>query len=418
MTGITDQLKQILDQLKLLPVELDESGKPEAVKTKIEGKVNVDTVDQVTKNNLVMAVTKVDELVKITDKVNVDTIDVLTNIENKINVETVDTVTKVDSVAKVDELSKLATSEEEPLWTQVKSSETNPVHVKFGEGLDPIRVRWEDQEVKVRNPIIEGDIPIPMPLIIAGIETDPLHPNKDNGMKVEIIKSVVLPVDVENEIQIKEPITVQPPEGQPFEVQITNEWLDVEIINSNPLAVDVNNIPHVVVDSVESFPPTANIPVTVTNSPTVAVSGTVDVDVKNSSINVNIQGEPVVEVSNFPSTSNSLPALRTHQDSAVDVHVQGTVLLDPSSEVTAYIARKPGEVINIQPVTIFGPRGGGSSGSQTWMVPGAGSFQLDYRPSNEVNVVNLQGVTYDHSEQGVGGVYTGSASGQLATHNV
>lgn len=412
-----------------MPVELDESGKPEAVKTKVQGKVNVDTVDVITKVTEVMAVTKVDELVKITEKVNVDTVDVLTKIEDKINVETVDAVTKVDVVTKVDELSRLATSEDEPLWTQVKSSEVNPVHVKFGEGSDPIRVKWEDQEVKVRNPIIEGDVPIPMPLIIAGIETDPLHPNKDNGMKVEIIKSVVLPVDIENEVQLKEPVTVLPPQdfhNQPFFVNITNDNLDtttiiegslapidVTVVNEE-LAVDVTNIPHVIVDN--------TIQVDVTNTPHVVVdgfpSGTISVDVANrphvlidnSSLNVNIQGEPVVSVSNLPSTNNTLPALRTHVDGPVD--------LAPNSEVTAYIARKPNELLNIQPVMILGPNGGGSGGSQTWQVPGAGAFQVDYRPSGEVNLVNTQGELFEHAYQIVNSVYPGSASGQLATHNV
>lgn len=229
-----------------MPVELDESGKPEAVKTKVQGKVNVDTVDVVTKNTEVMAVTKVDELVKITEKVNVDTIDVLTKIEDKINVETVDTVTKVDAVTKVDELSKLATSEEEPLWTQVKSSELNPVHVKFGEA-DAVKVKWEDQEVKVRNPIIEGDVPLPMPLIIAGVETDPLHPNKDNGMKVEIIKSVVLPVDIENEVQLKEPVTVLPPQDNHFDVRVTNE-VNTNLVNPDIVNVNVTNTPSVSVN--------------------------------------------------------------------------------------------------------------------------------------------------------------------------
>lgn len=294
LTGITDQLKQILDQLKLLPVELDESGKPEAVKTKVQGKVNVDTVDVITKVTEVMAVTKVEELVKITDKVNVDTIDVLTKIENKINVETVDTITKVDAITKVDELSKLVTSEEEPLWTQVKSSELNPVHVKFGEGSDPIRVKWEDQEVKVRNPIIEGDVPLPMPLIIAGIETDPLHPNKDNGMKVEIIKSVVLPVDIENEVQLKEPVTVLPPQdhvNQPFFVNLTNDSI-------NTLAIFYG---------------------TITGDP-------IDVNVKNAELDVNVANTPTVNVGE-------------------PVTVTGSVLTAPDGSKT----------MNVQPVVVVGP---------------------------------------------------------------
>lgn len=295
LTGIADQLKQILDQLKLLPVELDESGKPEAVKTKVQGKVNVDTVDVVTKVTEVMAVAKVDELVKITEKVNVDTVDVVTKINDKVNVETVDTVTEVIAVTKVDELSKLVTSEEEPLWTQVKSSELNPVHVKFGE-TDAVKVKWEDQEVKVRNPIIEGDVPIPMPLIIAGIETDPLHPNKDNGMKVEIIKSVVLPVDIENEVQLKEPVTVLPPQDSHFDVRVTNE---VNTNLTNPEIVNVN----------------------VTNTPTVAVSGTVlTAPDGNAAMNLQpvvIMGPPGVNSIGFHNNSFTLSG---HSPSGMGIH--------------------------------------------------------------------------------------------------
>ena len=180
---------------------------------------------------------------------------------------------------------------------------------------DKLEVRWEDQEVKVRNPVSDEDL-IPIPLFTAGVDVD-LKPEWNfRHSKVDVVDwhasqdvTVAGHVDLDHQ-----PIQVTVPSSSPISVtgsvNVANAITvanPVEVFNyqedplfiSTPQGIDVNvvNTPAVTVDSLPD--------VTISAMPAVTISG--------QPIAVNVMNDVKVDTTEpLPVTTGTVPVQVTN----------------------------------------------------------------------------------------------------------
>lgn len=181
----------------------------------------------------------------------------------------------------------------------VKVDEPLTVHVDN----DRLKVHWDDQEVKVRNPISDEDL-IPIPLITVGVDYDLKPEWHFRREKVEVenfpdVQKVHLDnpsvnilntplevyIDPDQPIPITGEVTINNEPGDPVPIMNGFGSLNVNVTGSTTIPVGFAAPQHVIVDNTDPLPvhEQSTAKVTVENTPDVHVTSLPDVKIDATS---------------------------------------------------------------------------------------------------------------------------------------